>query len=260
MESNLESKDRLGLFIIEKTRESSGDAHTFPFVALAAEMCQMTSGAELRKMIQGAEMVVPGCRPTAMLLCVRCNGPPRLDGTTYVLLVQCMPGQTPTGPTHTMVPRLMCMNCFVSASQSGASSCACAHTFAETHARAHGEDALPSPLHLWDELVMSGKVESCKFAIEKMMGSEGGSLHTAVDPNVKVDMESEVGALVRKCGSEVCGEYCVVVEGECGGDAFKRCSGCHTVWYCEKECQLAHWSKHKSVCKRLKDMVVAGNE
>jgi len=27
------------------------------------------------------------------------------------------------------------------------------------------------------------------------------------------------------------------------------CASCHTVWYCSKECQKAHWKEHKAICK-----------
>ena len=31
---------------------------------------------------------------------------------------------------------------------------------------------------------------------------------------------------------------------------FKRCSKCHRVFYCGKECQIEHWKEHKAVCRR----------
>lgn len=64
-------------------------------------------------------------------------------------------------------------------------------------------------------------------------------------------------ARVQKCGDGVGGS-----DGGCGaaaGDAcredvasdapFKRCSQCHAVGYCSRECQAAHWKKgHRKVC------------
>jgi hypothetical protein len=32
------------------------------------------------------------------------------------------------------------------------------------------------------------------------------------------------------------------------GKSHLRCSGCMLVYYCNKECQLAHWKEHKKVC------------
>ncbi|KAL4226154.1 Zinc finger MYND domain-containing protein 10 [Mactra antiquata] len=34
----------------------------------------------------------------------------------------------------------------------------------------------------------------------------------------------------------------------CGQDASKRCSRCQNEWYCRRECQVDHWSKHKQAC------------
>eukprot|EP01114_Cavostelium_apophysatum_P001653 TRINITY_DN1144_c0_g2_i4.p1 TRINITY_DN1144_c0_g2~~TRINITY_DN1144_c0_g2_i4.p1 ORF type:complete len:185 (+),score=34.12 TRINITY_DN1144_c0_g2_i4:226-780(+) len=33
-------------------------------------------------------------------------------------------------------------------------------------------------------------------------------------------------------------------------DASKKCGGCKSVVYCNRECQVAHWPKHKGVCKQ----------
>lgn len=41
---------------------------------------------------------------------------------------------------------------------------------------------------------------------------------------------------------------CVV----CGELAAKRCSQCHGEWYCRRECQVKHWTKHKTACDLLK--------
>jgi hypothetical protein len=50
---------------------------------------------------------------------------------------------------------------------------------------------------------------------------------------------SERGAIAdrRRCAS--CGT----------GGATLRCSRCHAAWYCNRECQTAHWPAHKSLCK-----------
>mmetsp|Transcript_5034 Transcript_5034/g.9496 ORF Transcript_5034/g.9496 Transcript_5034/m.9496 type:complete len:223 (+) Transcript_5034:70-738(+) len=44
----------------------------------------------------------------------------------------------------------------------------------------------------------------------------------------------------------------------CMNQGSKKCSGCGNVRYCGKECQTAHWKKHKKVCKK-KDSKVADN-
>ncbi|XP_033121716.1 zinc finger MYND domain-containing protein 10-like [Anneissia japonica] len=40
---------------------------------------------------------------------------------------------------------------------------------------------------------------------------------------------------------------CVV----CGELATKRCSRCQNEWYCRRECQVKHWSKHKQACNLI---------
>uniref|UniRef100_A0A8C5PJF8 Zinc finger MYND domain-containing protein 10 n=1 Tax=Leptobrachium leishanense TaxID=445787 RepID=A0A8C5PJF8_9ANUR len=48
--------------------------------------------------------------------------------------------------------------------------------------------------------------------------------------------------------------------GSCGSEAAKRCSRCQNEWYCNRECQVKHWQKHKKACdlvseslKRIKE-------
>ena len=38
-----------------------------------------------------------------------------------------------------------------------------------------------------------------------------------------------------------------------------RCSGCQSTWYCNSECQRAHWKSHRPECKRLKAAKVQAN-
>ncbi|KAG2491432.1 hypothetical protein HYH03_010218 [Edaphochlamys debaryana] len=37
---------------------------------------------------------------------------------------------------------------------------------------------------------------------------------------------------------------------QCGAEgATKKCGGCSTAFYCNRECQVAHWGQHKGVCR-----------
>ena len=36
---------------------------------------------------------------------------------------------------------------------------------------------------------------------------------------------------------------------KCSKEGTKKCSRCHTVYYCSLECQKSHWKHHKLVCK-----------
>jgi TPR repeat protein len=52
--------------------------------------------------------------------------------------------------------------------------------------------------------------------------------------------------------SHVCCSSCN--KPQSSGQTFRKCRGCRTVQYCNKECQRAHWSPggHKQECKRLR--------
>ncbi|XP_051983508.1 zinc finger MYND domain-containing protein 10 isoform X1 [Xyrauchen texanus] len=39
--------------------------------------------------------------------------------------------------------------------------------------------------------------------------------------------------------------------GVCGAMGAKRCSRCQGEWYCNRECQVKHWPKHKPACKLM---------
>ena len=36
----------------------------------------------------------------------------------------------------------------------------------------------------------------------------------------------------------------------CGGAGLKKCAGCLQVYFCSRDCQVAHWPVHKADCKR----------
>uniref|UniRef100_A0A1I8GCW6 Zinc finger MYND domain-containing protein 10 n=1 Tax=Macrostomum lignano TaxID=282301 RepID=A0A1I8GCW6_9PLAT len=44
----------------------------------------------------------------------------------------------------------------------------------------------------------------------------------------------------------------------CGAPAVKRCSRCQNEWYCRRECQVGHWTKHKPACDLM--LVVPQNK
>lgn len=39
--------------------------------------------------------------------------------------------------------------------------------------------------------------------------------------------------------------------GSCGKEALKRCSRCQGEWYCNRQCQVKHWPKHKTACQLM---------
>ncbi|TNN83993.1 Zinc finger MYND domain-containing protein 10 [Liparis tanakae] len=42
--------------------------------------------------------------------------------------------------------------------------------------------------------------------------------------------------------------------GLCGKEAAKKCSRCQGEWYCHRECQVKHWSKHKRACQLMAEV------
>uniref|UniRef100_UPI00398E7404 zinc finger MYND domain-containing protein 10 isoform X2 n=1 Tax=Pristiophorus japonicus TaxID=55135 RepID=UPI00398E7404 len=48
--------------------------------------------------------------------------------------------------------------------------------------------------------------------------------------------------------------------GFCGGEAVKRCSRCRVEWYCGRDCQVKHWSKHKKACELMAAAATNVNE
>jgi hypothetical protein len=47
---------------------------------------------------------------------------------------------------------------------------------------------------------------------------------------------------------------------ECKGAGVKKCANCLKVYYCARECQLAHWSAHKAGCRQSVDILKAIKE
>jgi len=40
-------------------------------------------------------------------------------------------------------------------------------------------------------------------------------------------------------------------------NGFKQCAGCHCFRYCSPECQTAHWTKHKIICRAIAEAKAA---
>ena len=47
---------------------------------------------------------------------------------------------------------------------------------------------------------------------------------------------------------------------ECGKPATQRCTACKSAWYCQRDCQLRQWKKHKPICALLSQSVKEQNE
>uniref|UniRef100_A0A383VVR0 MYND-type domain-containing protein n=1 Tax=Tetradesmus obliquus TaxID=3088 RepID=A0A383VVR0_TETOB len=78
-------------------------------------------------------------------------------------------------------------------------------------------------------------------------------------------MAGEVGQQLKESAAAVCGRLPVwkicnspeclnmaeMSEKQLAGGTGTRCSTCQAVFYCSRECQLAHWKQHKRLCKQL---------
>ncbi|KAJ6125524.1 hypothetical protein N7471_012841 [Penicillium samsonianum] len=63
-----------------------------------------------------------------------------------------------------------------------------------------------------------------------------------IDLSVLSSASDESGQDLNSC--QVCGK-----DKEANGSGLMNCSRCHKAKYCSRECQKAHWKKHKKVCK-----------
>lgn len=67
----------------------------------------------------------------------------------------------------------------------------------------------------------------------------GARLHM-VNDNISTDDDGELESMhFRRCA--VCKEK----------DNLQRCGRCGSIYYCSKDCQKAHWSRHKIVCSQV---------
>jgi TPR repeat protein len=39
-----------------------------------------------------------------------------------------------------------------------------------------------------------------------------------------------------------------------GEGSLSLCKGCRCIYYCNRECQKAHWKEHKAICKRISSL------
>lgn len=67
------------------------------------------------------------------------------------------------------------------------------------------------------------------YNVERIMELEGGAAVAAQQPS---------SSNLHKCG-------------QCQGAAEKKCSKCELVFYCSRDCQVQHWSTHKSFCNSM---------
>ena len=61
---------------------------------------------------------------------------------------------------------------------------------------------------------------------------------------------SGVPKVCANCGNSNVGKMPAVIRKNDNNHVYMRCSRCKNAYYCNKKCQLEHWSEHKKTCKR----------
>jgi ankyrin repeat protein len=72
------------------------------------------------------------------------------------------------------------------------------------------------------------------------------------------DFSKSVGAVTEQTRYLVARTHCA--NPGCDGAGVKKCAGCLTIYYCKRECQLAHWPAHKAECRRSADVTAGKRE
>jgi hypothetical protein len=64
------------------------------------------------------------------------------------------------------------------------------------------------------------------------------SILAQVDPGIDLDPDPSLPLLCRKCKKS-----------DDASEQFKQCSRCKVTYYCNRDCQKAHWKIHKKECR-----------
>jgi hypothetical protein len=91
------------------------------------------------------------------------------------------------------------------------------------------------------QFLYDGPKESTIGVIGRIGCSSSASSQARLE-NVKTRLQK---ALMDKCSNPDC-------TNAQEGTTLSECSGCRSVRYCSRDCQLAHWSAHKELCKSIK--------
>ena len=104
------------------------------------------------------------------------------------------------------------------------------------------------------EVIMRGDPATANFLCKEQNASVDVPDLSGVTPRYMAlrpmgGMESETMRIIKEhaCRNSYTDNSC----GNCGGKgAQKKCSRCGDIWYCNRDCQVAHWKVHKKDCKK----------
>ncbi|XP_066522295.1 zinc finger MYND domain-containing protein 10 [Hoplias malabaricus] len=97
---------------------------------------------------------------------------------------------------------------------------------------------------IWNELFAenSGKWKAiAKYQVQKIFNPSENELRQQANrlaETYNLDVMESLIPDKPKCGT-------------CGAEGVKRCSRCRGEWYCNRECQVKHWPKHKLACQLM---------
>ena len=115
------------------------------------------------------------------------------------------------------------------------------------------------------EVIMQDRVDVAKFLLQKhqtsihikdMDGvcaftmSVGEGMMMSNVSKMVMDVSRKQGATNRNAKKQATRICAACKKGL--GKGGKVCSGCNSIFYCSRTCQVSHWKQHKAECKRLK--------
>lgn len=103
-----------------------------------------------------------------------------------------------------------------------------AHENEDTLTQLRAKFSAPAPVTIAETLTLLSALNLTPFDKSQI---EGGSIQL-----------SSIPELIKR---QLCAE--------CNSEASQFCSGCNIAKYCDRQCQVANWTKHKQSCKRLKE-------
>ena len=116
------------------------------------------------------------------------------------------------------------------------------------------------------EVIMQDRVDVAKFLLQKhqtsihikdMDGvcaftmSVGQGMMMSNVSKMVMDVSRKQGAKNRSAKKQAT-RICAGCKKDLGKSGGKVCSGCNSIFYCSRTCQVSHWKQHKAECKRLK--------
>ncbi|KIY62813.1 hypothetical protein CYLTODRAFT_446995 [Cylindrobasidium torrendii FP15055 ss-10] len=114
------------------------------------------------------------------------------------------------------------------------------------HFALNNTDFFPRPwVNVLSRVEGNTRMKEWNDQVDKFIANDMDPLHR---PRREIEIEAKIGGhggpLYRRCENEDC-EKIELIDVE----KLQQCGGCKLIFYCSKECQVAGWPSHKSVCR-----------